>query len=662
MRFSRSSLIVAAAGLALGLAACATIPPSAEERAQEAERIMGLARQPARSPSAAGSAALAIQLAVTDPKTENIPALRPGARVTFGQQLAVFDLALSEGADAPEQIDRMLPDDAPADLIAAAAMGLITSKAAAAERVLIALALRPAQECSAVEALFAYYRQPGAKPAPAILPSPDFLAYAKHRVPRARAALGHLARAIKDPALIEPLVKLTRDDFFEVRRAAVLGLAEISATSERPAAQRATCLKAILPRLDDRDPHVVIAACRAASSYNDPSVAPALLRSLEHRDFNVRVAALEGLGRRKATSAVAALTKLARTDRSVSVRATAASQLAVIDSAAAQTLVDGLLADASPYVRSAAAAVLGKSPDPAAHARLAQLAKSDPHVRVRESALTAFEGHTDSPAVREALRSALNDADPVVVATACGVIAKAKLADFAAAIAAIPVRFRNSEGADAREGAIDALAALGGTAHRALFESLRTDSHPAVRDAAGKALALLAQQPPPPPSRGADLSGELLPGGAPLFEREVFLVLETARGTMRIALYHELAPVHCAHVAALARAGRYNGLTWHRVVPDFVVQGGCPRGDGSGSAGVSLPLEPSFLPFERGTLGMPRSANPDSGGCQLFISTSRAPHLDTAYTVFGRVVEGLEVLDRIDVDTKIERAWIVGAH
>jgi peptidylprolyl isomerase len=144
--------------------------------------------------------------------------------------------------------------------------------------------------------------------------------------------------------------------------------------------------------------------------------------------------------------------------------------------------------------------------------------------------------------------------------------------------------------------------------------------------------------------------------------RDVFLILETERGTMRIVLFPELAPVHCAHVAALARAGRYDGLTWHRVVPDFVIQGGCPRGDGSGSAGVSLPLEPTFVPFQRGTLGMPRSGNPDSGGCQLFICHSRAPHLDTAYTAFGRVVEGLDVIDRIDVDTKIVRARIEGAR
>jgi peptidyl-prolyl cis-trans isomerase B (cyclophilin B) len=98
------------------------------------------------------------------------------------------------------------------------------------------------------------------------------------------------------------------------------------------------------------------------------------------------------------------------------------------------------------------------------------------------------------------------------------------------------------------------------------------------------------------------------------------------------------------------------------VVPDFAIQGGCPRGDGSGGAGVTLPLEPTRIPFQRGTLGMPRDSHPDSGGCQLFICHSRAPHLDAAYTAFGQVVDGLDVIDRIDVESKILHVRVEGAR
>jgi peptidyl-prolyl cis-trans isomerase B (cyclophilin B) len=88
----------------------------------------------------------------------------------------------------------------------------------------------------------------------------------------------------------------------------------------------------------------------------------------------------------------------------------------------------------------------------------------------------------------------------------------------------------------------------------------------------------------------------------------VDLIVETDGGTMRIRLDAGAAPIHASHVAHLASRGFYDGLTFHRVVPDFVIQGGCPRGDGSGNAGVTLPLEQTRIPFEKGTLGMPRSS------------------------------------------------------
>ena len=116
------------------------------------------------------------------------------------------------------------------------------------------------------------------------------------------------------------------------------------------------------------------------------------------------------------------------------------------------------------------------------------------------------------------------------------------------------------------------------------------------------------------------------------------VVISTDRGDITMVLDPALAPVTVNNFVVKAREGFYDGLTWHRVVPDFVIQGGCPRGDGAGNAGANLPLEPTRTPFERGTLGMPRSAHPDTGGCQLFICHSRAPHLDVEYSAIGRVV------------------------
>ena len=99
-------------------------------------------------------------------------------------------------------------------------------------------------------------------------------------------------------------------------------------------------------------------------------------------------------------------------------------------------------------------------------------------------------------------------------------------------------------------------------------------------------------------------------------------------------------------------AGFYDGLIWHRVVSNFVIQGGDPRGDGWGSDGENVRDEINAVRYGRGTLGMPK-AGKDTGGCQLFITHVPTPHLDGNYTVFGRVVSGLDVIDAIEVGDAI---------
>jgi peptidyl-prolyl cis-trans isomerase B (cyclophilin B) len=639
---------------ALIVAGCAS-GPGAEERSAETARIR----------------TLAARKGIDVDGTSGVDEMRI---VSAGP---AFLVGASGRDDAADVIEKALAPDAPPDVVAAAAMGLGYSKSDATERVLVALALRPSHPPEAVESLFCYYRFRGAdKPAPAKLPDAKLFDFERHPTVRGRAALAHLGRAVKDPALIPVLERLANDPEFEVRRAAALALAEGPPKSTRPEADRARCIAALERRVSgllNDDAHVVAAGCRALASYDDPAVAPLLLPKLNHPDFNVRVAALEGLGTRKAKSAVAKMTELAKSDPSTSVRFAAAEQLAEIDAAAALALVDRLLADPSEYVRSAGVDVLAKSDDPAAVARLATIAKSDPHVRVRETAVGAFEGKKDSQTAKDAVRAALADKDVGVASTACTVIGKNQWTEFFKPLCEIALNFPGCAGADVREARLSALSELemdwttvegfGPDDYRALFEVGRADENPSVRLAAEKALAKLDKKDPPTTySRGADLSGDLVPGGAPIFDKDAFLVVVTDKGTMKIRLFPEQAPVHCAHVAALARNHFYDGLTWHRVVPDFVIQGGCPRGDGSGNAGVTLPLEPTMVPFERGTLGMPRSEHPDTGGCQLFICHSRAPHLDVRYTAFGKVVEGLDVIDKIDVDDKIVRVTVEGAR
>jgi cyclophilin family peptidyl-prolyl cis-trans isomerase len=102
----------------------------------------------------------------------------------------------------------------------------------------------------------------------------------------------------------------------------------------------------------------------------------------------------------------------------------------------------------------------------------------------------------------------------------------------------------------------------------------------------------------------------------------------------------------------LVRKGFYKGLTFHRVIPNFVVQGGDPRGDGWGGPGYAIRSEFSLVNFERGMVGI-ASAGKDTEGCQFFITHSPAPHLDGRYTIFAKVVEGQDVVDRIQVGDTI---------
>ena len=107
-----------------------------------------------------------------------------------------------------------------------------------------------------------------------------------------------------------------------------------------------------------------------------------------------------------------------------------------------------------------------------------------------------------------------------------------------------------------------------------------------------------------------------------------------------------------ARSASLARAKTYDGLFFHRVVPDFVVQGGDPHGDGNGGPGWSLPDEHTPLRFLRGTLGIATSG-PDTGGSQLFVCHSPQPHLDGRYTIAGELESGEAVLDALQVGDEI---------
>ena len=132
------------------------------------------------------------------------------------------------------------------------------------------------------------------------------------------------------------------------------------------------------------------------------------------------------------------------------------------------------------------------------------------------------------------------------------------------------------------------------------------------------------------------------------------VIIEMENGKkIKIELYPDIAPISCENFEKLVKQGFYDGLTFHRVIPGFMIQGGCPNGTGTGGPGWHIKGEfaancvKNDLKHTRGVLSMARSMMPDSAGSQFFIMHEDAPHLDGNYAAFGKVVEGIEVVDEI---------------
>ena len=127
---------------------------------------------------------------------------------------------------------------------------------------------------------------------------------------------------------------------------------------------------------------------------------------------------------------------------------------------------------------------------------------------------------------------------------------------------------------------------------------------------------------------------------------------------IRLEFFPKDAPKTVENFVPLAKKGFYNGLTFHRVVPGFVAQGGCPKGTGTGGPGYTIPAEFNANKHVRGSLAMARSQHPDSAGSQFYFTYGAQPHLDNNYTVFGKVTSGMEHVDRIRQGDKMKSVTI----
>jgi cyclophilin family peptidyl-prolyl cis-trans isomerase len=266
----------------------------------------------------------------------------------------------------------------------------------------------------------------------------------------------------------------------------------------------------------------------------------------------------------------------------------------------------------------------------------AREALHDADARVRGAAAGAA-----GSALAEDLRPLLDDHDPYVVQEAAASLAKENAAaSLDAALAAVQRlsaahdKQAGDPGSDALAALVDLIAAGQPKATPQPVMQLLPAPSVVLHGAIGKMYKMTGAAAP------------AVPAEARQEPRAHVLRLRTSAGELVIDLRPDIAPLTSSALAALSKRGFYDGLTLHRVVPDFVVQGGDPRGDGDGGPGWALPDEHSPLRFLRGTLGIATSG-PETGGSQFFLCHSPQPHLDGRYTIAGELREGAEVMDAL---------------
>lgn len=416
--------------------------------------------------------------------------------------------------------------------------------------------------------------------------------------PEVRVAAAHAFSRYGDPRVLGTLAGLEKDDNPLVRLFAIRGVGRSGVPS---------AADSILWGLSDSDPGVRAETVQAIGTLERQELLTIALA--DDTSFHVRAALARVLGDAEGSASLKILRKL-EDDRSTTVKAATITSVSARLGSGYRMLLEQYLKDDRWPVRAAAAAAGGFAS-----------AVSDGDPRVAAAALSGMEEKLDDENVADAIRGALASEDLAVRGTAAGLLEEWPYPDQVELLQQV---------------------LAGSTGVR--WASLRTQVRTALEE--------LGEELPEEEDSQTEAG---LPSRT--FDVNPIVVLETSKGVMEIECLPDDAPVHVANFVKLVEDGLYDGLTWHRVVPNFVIQGGDPEGNGWGGPGYTIPDEINRHRYGRGAVGMPKLGK-DTGGCQLFITHIPTPHLDGNYTVFGQVISGLEVIDRIEVGDVILSATL----
>jgi cyclophilin family peptidyl-prolyl cis-trans isomerase len=397
---------------------------------------------------------------------------------------------------------------------------------------------------------------------------------------------------------------------------------------------------------------------RALAAIGDARAGAALIKlATDTGDPNVRLEAVTALGTMRSAEALTIVQDYL-TDPWPALRAAALRAAAAIDPEQFVLVLSGMEPDPQWTVRAALAEVLATLPPGVALARVHSMLQDEDR-RVVPAVLSSL-ARLKAPDLGAILLAQLKEPDFVVRATAARLLGALKPSEGVDALRAALTLAEGDAAIDARAAIVAALAEYGGPAATAALKEALGDKDWAMRV---RALELLAKAEP-----GSDYRAAIrpVPGepSAPYNDPQLIgppysphVFIEMTKGTIEIELAVLDAPQTCRNFMTLARKGFFNGLEIHRVVPNFVVQDGDPRGDGEGGPGYTIRDELNQRPFVRGAVGMALPWK-DTGGSQFFITHSPQPHLDARYTAFGHVVNGMDVVDRIQQGDTIQRVRV----
>ncbi len=416
----------------------------------------------------------------------------------------------------------------------------------------------------------------------------------------------------------------------------------------------------------DSDWKVRVNACRALAAMAAAGQAPVLRKILTEElarrrpNYHLIIEAALALGALKDAAGLDLIRRIAKRQETF-LRVWAATALSSYKEAAVVKELSELAEDAEWRVRARAAEGLGTVGQVEAFDVLTKLI-GDFDYRVRYAALGGMEEYKGKE-LRPYLRTGVGSNDFAMVATACEIVGMRKDSSLLFGIVQAYQKNIKEREADFKLSYLDAAKVLvdsGGVAKsdRRVDSLLKMGLADPDRLVRKKAIELGK-------SLGQDYSHRLgvfrpqiqedsvLEYVHQLQEYHVFITLLTDQGDVTIELLGDRAPRTAANFWRLCAKGFFGGRAFHRVVPNFVVQDGCRRGDGWGGPGYTIRCEYNDLTYERGMVGMALSGK-DTGGSQFFICHAPQPHLDGRYTIFGRVVSGMEVVDQIQIGDKFE--------